>query len=829
MSVESAAMTPDQIGGGEKWQVFSEEDEWCDAPGIRAYAVAQAEEAQQEEQQPVTAMEAQQATPTKANPPTKEEPLAGEEEPLAGEEEPLAEEQPVPQVGESDSFSQLAVTSEIIGFGALPGRDTGQSGAVVLKAFAGKTIEHIASGANHSMAVVDGMLYSWGSAVYGRLGHGNGLTSKAHVPTPTPVVFLKGRCVVHACCGEAHSMAVLDNGDIYSWGSGMYGCLGHVKDPLQRDSNGEPYLDTPKQIEALKGKQVVHACCGKWHSMAVLDNGDVYSWGSGIYGCLGHGADVEGMLMEMSDGEEVPYLLTPTRIMPLEGKDVVFACCSEAHSMVVTRGGALYTWGSDDCGLLGYNNQHTLQKDANNETYSPTPMLVQGLTGKNVVSVCCGEAHNLAVLDTGDIYSWGSAEHSCLGHAEGVEHMEQGEVGEVYLPYPTQIVALKGKKVVLACCGEAHSMAVLDNGDIYSWGSGMYGCLGHELSEEQRTNLAGVPSVPTPTIVPLGPAGLSGSCERIVSIGGGGNFSIVACAVQSTQMLSIGLVNELLVSTFSALDAEESEMLRAESMPKVIGADTVLASAISTLGANAADETFHAELHAATQAAREEEEHVAKLTAQSEKSFDRFDVHGKGVITKADFEGLWIKYYTKKVGAVSVVQMHEIGLQWCKMDVTGVGEVTRNEFVDVQTRVLRAQHAEAKQARQAVAEKKAAEDSAKEAMSKEVAQKGRNPGIETHGGIHGGRGKDGPLAYFTSLSSLIGVCSGSQTSKAAMRGDDAAKTLQSRWRGFNARKTEDERMETMAEEYDAASSMQAVWRGRMVRCGGAKTAKQLDP
>jgi E3 ubiquitin-protein ligase HERC2 len=52
-----------------------------------------------------------------------------------------------------------------------------------------------------------------------------------------------------------------DNGDVYSWGCGYYGVLGH---------GDEKSEFKPKFVEALKGKRVVSADGGLFHVAIVL-------------------------------------------------------------------------------------------------------------------------------------------------------------------------------------------------------------------------------------------------------------------------------------------------------------------------------------------------------------------------------------------------------------------------------------------------------------------------------------------------------------------------------------------------------------------------------
>ena len=50
--------------------------------------------------------------------------------------------------------------------------------------------------------------------------------------------------------------------------------------------------DRPKMIEALQGKHVRDIACGSGHSAAVTSNGELYTWGQGDHGRLGHGDEV---------------------------------------------------------------------------------------------------------------------------------------------------------------------------------------------------------------------------------------------------------------------------------------------------------------------------------------------------------------------------------------------------------------------------------------------------------------------------------------------------------------------------------------------------------
>eukprot|EP01121_Diplochlamys_sp_Union-15-3_P022552 TRINITY_DN9645_c0_g1_i1.p1 TRINITY_DN9645_c0_g1~~TRINITY_DN9645_c0_g1_i1.p1 ORF type:complete len:413 (+),score=40.93 TRINITY_DN9645_c0_g1_i1:328-1566(+) len=75
-------------------------------------------------------------------------------------------------------------------------------------------------------------------------------------------------------------MALCDNGDLYSWGHGMFGQLGH-------NDNKDQF--TPKRVPLSNVKAIA---CGANHSMAITIDGSLYTWGFGIYGQLGLGNNI---------------------------------------------------------------------------------------------------------------------------------------------------------------------------------------------------------------------------------------------------------------------------------------------------------------------------------------------------------------------------------------------------------------------------------------------------------------------------------------------------------------------------------------------------------
>jgi E3 ubiquitin-protein ligase HERC2 len=66
-----------------------------------------------------------------------------------------------------------------------------------------------------------------------------------------------------------------------------------------------------------------------------------------------------------------------------------------------------------------------------------------------VTTVSCGYEHSLALTSTGDIYSWGQGEGGLLGHGD----YETQSV-------PQKVKFFSKKKVEKAVCGGLHNLAI---------------------------------------------------------------------------------------------------------------------------------------------------------------------------------------------------------------------------------------------------------------------------------------------------------------------------------------------------------------------------------
>jgi hypothetical protein len=120
----------------------------------------------------------------------------------------------------------------------------------------------------------NGTVYSWGSNSRGQLGHGDFLARE----TPTKILQIKDP-IVQIRCGDYFSMALSTSGTLWCWGSSEYGECGE-----------EESLTIPTIMETvmLQAKSISIIAAGSNHAAALSYSGDVYSWGCGYDGQLGH-------------------------------------------------------------------------------------------------------------------------------------------------------------------------------------------------------------------------------------------------------------------------------------------------------------------------------------------------------------------------------------------------------------------------------------------------------------------------------------------------------------------------------------------------------------
>jgi len=185
---------------------------------------------------------------------------------------------------------------------------------------------------------------------------------------PTLLPDLTSKVVISVSGGWNFTACVTKGGEVFTWGNGRYGKLGH-----------EDYSDqkTPKHVEALIGVKAKQVSCGRYHTAVCTEDGLVYTFGKGEYGRLGHG--------------DKTNRTSPTLVRALEGKHITQVQCGDRQTMTLTSSGYVFTWGYSEYGQLGHENK-------SKQKYLTIPCLVEGLREHNVVQMTSGGGNHCAVI-----------------------------------------------------------------------------------------------------------------------------------------------------------------------------------------------------------------------------------------------------------------------------------------------------------------------------------------------------------------------------------------------------------------------------------------------
>jgi len=277
-------------------------------------------------------------------------------------------------------------------------------------------------GVSHSLALKnDGTVWAWGWNHYGQLGNGD--TISRYVPEQ--VIGLTG--ITSIAGGGYHSFALKNDGTVWTWGRNIHGQLG-VGDIIDRN--------TPVQVSGLTG--IIAIAGGGWgHSIALKNDGTVWSWGQNYFGQLGLGDTTDRLL--------------PAQVSGLSG--IIAIANGGGHSLALKNDSTVWVWGYNSLGQLG--------DSTTTDRHSPVQMNLIS----SVFSISGGAGHSLALKNNGTAWTWG---YNQLG--------ELGDGTTTDRKYPVQVSGLTDCNSISG--GGGHSLALKNDGTVWAWGFNDFGEIG---------------------------------------------------------------------------------------------------------------------------------------------------------------------------------------------------------------------------------------------------------------------------------------------------------------------------------------------------------------
>lgn len=222
--------------------------------------------------------------------------------------------------------------------------------------------------------------------------------------------------VVAVSAGNGFSLALRKDGTVVGWG-------------IDNDGQASPPAGLPP-VRAL--------AAGGAHSLALLQNETVVAWGQ------------SGTWHPAEDPEAPPWYEPDNRTnVPPDLTNVIAIAAGGGHSLALKRDGTVVAWG------------------VNSEDQATVPA---GLS--NIVAIAAGSGHNLALAADGTVRAWGRNGYSgpqrqCILDEWGWICWDEW----VYTPTGQTNVPVGLTNVVAIAAGASHSLALLANGTVVSWGT----------------------------------------------------------------------------------------------------------------------------------------------------------------------------------------------------------------------------------------------------------------------------------------------------------------------------------------------------------------------
>jgi alpha-tubulin suppressor-like RCC1 family protein len=223
----------------------------------------------------------------------------------------------------------------------------------------------------------------------------------------------------------------------------------------------------PCLLTSLKdaGISIVSVHAGSVHTCALSETRQLYTYGKREY--TGHAFDSD--------------LLVPTLLEhPFDGAEIVQISVGPGsyHTIALTSTSKVYTWGHNRVGQLGYATRDDFPRNSEGAVFVPSPRLVESLSALEVTKVSAGWGHTAVITAAGHLWVCGRGLHGQLGVGDP-RQLPVNEREHPFLNTFTRVDSLVGSYVHDVACGGEHTVALVDTNQLYTFGHGLHGQLGH--------------------------------------------------------------------------------------------------------------------------------------------------------------------------------------------------------------------------------------------------------------------------------------------------------------------------------------------------------------
>jgi len=284
---------------------------------------------------------------------------------------------------------------------------------------------------------------------------------------------------------KQHILYLTKRGEVYSYGRGAFGVCGQ---------GGAKPCFQQQILRPLSERKVIQIACGEYHSLAITQIHDLYSWGRGFEGQLG-----------LSSTTHIEIAAKPTFVTYFNRLKVKNIAAGSYYSLAITNDGELYGWGEARLGQLGCGKQSLVfspqkitikDKESNILTKSQSSISLRESSPRSANMNSCddykarkvaaGFGHTAVITEDDSLFIWGLNTFGQLGIGERRNiqwrpvRLEK-DITNNWMP-----------RIKDVACGYNFTFAIdckflidsLGEGKLYSWGRGY---IGHNrLTEDDK-------------------------------------------------------------------------------------------------------------------------------------------------------------------------------------------------------------------------------------------------------------------------------------------------------------------------------------------------------
>ncbi|XP_011654964.1 ultraviolet-B receptor UVR8 isoform X3 [Cucumis sativus] len=341
----------------------------------------------------------------------------------------------------------------------------------------------------------NGKLITWGAT--DDLGQSY-VTSGKHGETPEPFPLPTEASIVKAAAGWAHTVAITDRGEVYTWGwkecvpsgkmfTDLSAGAAYERDVLERQSSSVIDQVSPR-LQASRSSGVVSS---------------IEARAGGAESTKRRRVSSAKLAAESSSSSDETLSAVPCLVTLNPGVRITSVSAGGRHTLALSDMGQVWGWGYGGEGQLGLGSRIRMVSSPH-----PIPCIESSSFGKDrsaalargsaslegqgsripgsyVKGIACGGRHSAAVTDAGALLTFGWGLYGQCGQGCTDDELS-----------PTCVSSLLGIRIESVAAGLWHTVCISSDGDIYSFGGNQFGQLGTGADQaETLPRLLDAPSV----------------------------------------------------------------------------------------------------------------------------------------------------------------------------------------------------------------------------------------------------------------------------------------------------------------------------------------------